>query len=159
DLADDRRFVEGFAAALDAEARAAGVLAVTGASSVPGISAAAVAELRPEFASVDRTRIAIAPGAMGARGLATVTAVRSCTGRPLPGGGHGWQGLHRHIIGCTGTPWLKRRWFAAADVPDLTVLPGGGQVSFAAGLAIGPTQLALCALSWAVRWGWLREPT
>ena len=41
DLADGRAFVAGFEAALDDEARAAGLMAVTGASSTPALSHAA----------------------------------------------------------------------------------------------------------------------
>src|SRR5690606_25405438 len=49
DLADARDFVVGFRT-LDDDARAAGVLAVSGASSVPGISSAVVAHHRDAFA-------------------------------------------------------------------------------------------------------------
>lgn len=45
DLADGRRFVCDFAKALDATFRAAGKLAVTGASTVPSLSSAVINEL------------------------------------------------------------------------------------------------------------------
>ena len=51
DLADDGAFVAGIGA-LDEEARAAGVAVISGASSVPAISAAALDELVPGLATV-----------------------------------------------------------------------------------------------------------
>ena len=51
DLADARAFVTGIAA-LDAEAKRAGVLVVGGASTVPAISAAVIDEIAPQFAAL-----------------------------------------------------------------------------------------------------------
>jgi hypothetical protein len=159
DLADGRDFVSGFDA-LDAEARAAGVLAVSGASSVPGISGAAVAHLRPDFDRVDRLAIGIAPGNRAPRGRAVVEAILSYVGKPIPGG-YGWQDLRRRSIGCDGVEPLGARWFAACDVPDLTLLqrrdPSLGQVTFHAGLELAVMHLGLWLLSWPVRAGVLRS--
>jgi uncharacterized protein YbjT (DUF2867 family) len=157
DLADGRDFVAGFDA-LDADARAAGVLAVSGASSVPGISGAVVARLRTDFAHVDDVRIGIAPGSRAPLGRATIAATLSYAGRPIPGG-VGWQDLHRRGIACDGVRPLAPRWFGRCDVPDLALLqrrdPAIGSVRFDAGLepALGPFGLRL--LSWAVRRGLL----
>jgi saccharopine dehydrogenase-like NADP-dependent oxidoreductase len=61
DLADARDFVVGFGA-LDAEARAAGVVALTGASSTPALSHAALDCLTSGWRRIDRVDIAISPG-------------------------------------------------------------------------------------------------
>ncbi|KPA96302.1 saccharopine dehydrogenase NADP-binding domain-containing protein, partial [Pseudomonas asplenii] len=75
DLADGRDFVDRFAANVDAQARAAGVLAVSGASSVPGLSSAVVDHLARSFARLDSISTAIAPGQQAPRGVATIQAV------------------------------------------------------------------------------------
>lgn len=158
DLADGREFVTGFSR-LDAAARAAGVLAVTGASTVPGLSAAVIDDLRADFARLGAIRIGIAPGNRAPRGLAVIEAILGYTGKPVPvrRGGvpatvHGWQDLKRIEL-----PGLGKRWFSACDVPDLDLLPTRfpelQEVSFHAGLELGPMHLGLWALSWPVRWG------
>ncbi|MFT3762094.1 MAG: saccharopine dehydrogenase NADP-binding domain-containing protein [Pseudoxanthomonas sp.] len=124
DLADARGFVEGFDA-LDAAARAAQRLAITGASSVPGASAAAVRALLPRFSRLDAVETAIFPGNRTPRGLATTRAILSYAGKPyraLIGGRwrnvHGWQSLRRMRIKNLGVRWLAR-----FEAPDLGVLP------------------------------------
>ena len=163
DLADGREFVAGFAA-LDGEAHAAGVLAVSGASSVPGLSGAAVATLAPAFARLERIAIRISPGNRAPRGEAVVRAILSYVGKPVAmagGAGHGWQDLHRLQIACPGAPPLPPRWFSLCDVPDLALwpmrYPGVSRVTFHAGLDLAVLHLGLWALSWPVRWGWLRS--
>src|SRR5439155_26558140 len=72
DLADGRDFVAGFAT-LDAEARAAGVVALTGASSTPALSCAVLDRLTAGWRQIDRIEIAISPGNRGSpRGLAVI---------------------------------------------------------------------------------------
>src|SRR5690606_6736482 len=61
DLADGRAFVAGFDT-LDAEARRAQRRAVTGASSVPGLSAAVVAAHLHRFSRLELVDAAISPG-------------------------------------------------------------------------------------------------
>jgi short subunit dehydrogenase-like uncharacterized protein len=61
DLADARGFVTGIGA-LDAEAREAGVLVVSGASTVPAVAVAAIDEYAPQFAMLESASIVIAPG-------------------------------------------------------------------------------------------------
>jgi saccharopine dehydrogenase-like NADP-dependent oxidoreductase len=159
DLADARGFVGGFRSALDAETRAAGVLAVCGASSVPGISSAVVAHHREEFAHIREIAIAISPGNSFDPGVATVRSVLGGVGQPmrvLSNGEwrtvHGWQGLQRGTFGAAG-----RRWLGHVDVPDLDLLPahiaGVETVRFQAGLEIALYHLGLWAASWLVRTG------
>lgn len=161
DLADGRAFVAGFAA-LDEAARANDVLAVSGASSVPGLSGAAVAHLRPLFSTVDRVSIGISPGNQAPRGRALVAAMLAMAGQPMPGG-FAWQGLRRHVLDCPNAPPLPPRWFARVDVPDLEVLPRRDpsltRVEFHAGLDLAVMQIGLWAMTWPVRWGWVRDLT
>lgn len=159
DLADSRTFVAGFRAALDAEARTAGVFAVTGASSVPGLSSAVVAHYRDAFAAIDAIDIAISPGNAFDPGVATVASVLSGVGQPmrmLEDGAwrtvHGWQGLRRGSFGDAGG-----RWLGYVDIPDLDLLPahvaGIRTVRFQAGLEVPLFHLGLWCASWLVRSG------
>lgn len=158
DLADARDFVVGFRR-LDADARAAGVLAVSGASSVPGLSTAVVAAHAAEFARIEAIDIAISPGNSFDPGVATVASVLGGVGQPirlLEDGEwrtvYGWQGLRRADFGSAG-----RRWLGHVDVPDLALLPervpGVRTVRFQAGLEVSLFHLGLWIASWPVRAG------
>lgn len=125
DLADGRGFVARFSDDLDAQARAAGRLAVCGASTLPALSSAVVDELGKRFREIHDVRIAIAPGQRAPRGAATIAAVLSYCGKPfqwLADGqwrdAWGWQELARLRFAGLGM-----RWAAACDVPDLALFP------------------------------------
>jgi hypothetical protein len=143
DLADGRDFVANFAEYLHAPARAANVLAVTGASTLPALSAAVIDSVARRLKAVNEIRIAIAPPQRAPRGEATVAGVFSYAGKPfkwLSRGewrdAYGWQELSRVDIAGLGT-----RWAAACDVPDLALLParypGVATVEFRAALELG----------------------
>jgi hypothetical protein len=160
DLADARDYVAGFAAAVDGLARERGLLAVAGASTVPGVSAAAVDRYRGEFARLDDIAIGISPGNRTERGLATVAAILSYVGRTLPWrrdgrpvAVHGWQRLQRQRYGAP----VGVRWLAACDVPDLDLFATRygplRNVSFRAGLELRRLHFGLWLLSWLVRAG------
>lgn len=156
DLADARAFVAGFAA-LDGRARAAGCWAISGASSVPGLSGAVLAALAPRFGRLEQVATAISPGNHTPRGLATTRAILGQVGRPLAvlrdgrwQRRYGWQSLRRlRIAG------LRTRWLACCDVPDLTVLPRRWpqlqSCEFRAGLELRRMHLGLWLASWLVR--------
>lgn len=161
DLADSRAFVAGFGA-LDETARAAGVLAVSGASSVPGLSSAVVTRYRDAFTPLQEIHIAISPGNAFDPGVATVASVLGGVGQPirmLRDGEwrtvYGWQGLRRLRIGAAG-----RRWLGYVDVPDLDLMPahvaGVRTVRFQAGLEVSLFHLGLWCASWLVRSGLVR---
>lgn len=164
DLADARDYVTGFAAAVDDPARAQDRLAVSGASTVPGISAAVVDRYRGEFARLDGITTGISPGNRTERGLATIAAILSYVGRPLPWRrdgravlAHGWQRLQRqHYSAPVGT-----RWLAACDVPDLDLFAARygplQELSFRAGLELRRLHFGLWLLSWLVRAGLVRD--
>jgi hypothetical protein len=149
DLADGREFVVRFRTENDAAAKAAGRIALSGASTLPALSSAVIDSLRPRFAQLEEIRIAIAPAQRAPRGAATIAGVFSYAGRPfkvLRGGAWtqawGWQELRRVRIEGIGT-----RWAAACDVPDLELLPerypGVNTVEFRAALELGVQHLAL----------------
>lgn len=153
DLADARGYVEGFGR-LDAAARKADVLAVTGASTVPGLTAAAIDSMRPAFSRIDATDCGISPGNRTERGLATVAAILSYVGRPIRiwrdgrwQAVSGWQDCGRHHY----PEPMGMRWLAACDVPDLALFPqryGARDVRFRAGLELPLLHLGLWSLSW-----------
>ncbi len=163
DLADAPSFVTGISA-LDADAKAAGVLVVSGASSVPGLSSAVVAsyaEAFDEFQSID---IGICPGNRFDPGAATTASVLSGLGRSIAtriNGSdatvYGWQGLSRHRFGSLGS-----RWLGHVDVPDLMLFPQTyptlKTIRFRAGVEVTAFHFGLYALSWVVRSGLLRRP-
>lgn len=157
DIADSRDFVAGFAI-LNSAAEAAGVMAVSGASSVPGLSSAIVAHLSSYDYQIDRISISIMPGNRAPRGLSVIQAILSYVGKPIPTliEGRwtrriGWQDLQRHYVKDMG--W---RWVSACDVPDLKLLPAAypqvQTVEFHAGIELPFLHLGLWLLSWPVRW-------
>src|SRR5580658_9316088 len=62
DLADGRQFVVGFAAKLNAPATAAARVAICGASTLPALSSAVIADLATGLAALDAIEVIIAPG-------------------------------------------------------------------------------------------------
>ena len=160
DLADGRDFVTGFAA-LDSAARAAGVLAVSGASSVPALSGAVVEALRPQCIQLERIAGGISPGNHAPRGRALIAGILSFAGQKMKiwrdgkwQSVHGWQNLTRREL-----PGLGWRWFANCDVPDLTLFPERyplvRSVTFQAGLELSLLHLGLWVLSGPARAGLL----
>ena len=84
DLADGRRFVCDFASHADAAFRDAGRWAISGASTVPALSSAVVDHLAAGWQHIDRIDICIAPAQAAPRGVATMAAVLSYCGEPIP---------------------------------------------------------------------------
>jgi saccharopine dehydrogenase-like NADP-dependent oxidoreductase len=163
DLADARGFVVGIGA-LDAEAKSAGVLVASGASTVPAISAGVIDEYASQFALLEAATIVIAPGNSFDPGLATTQSILGTLGRRFAqvesGSGkavYGWQQLQRRTL-----PGLGARWLGACETPDLDLFPrrypGLRSVQVFAALEVGAFHLALWGLSWLVRGGLLRKP-
>lgn len=160
DLADARHFVATIDE-LDAAARDRNVLVVSGASSVPCLTAAIVDHYRDRFAALERIDYGISAAQQTNRGLATMRAVLSYVGRPFATlrSGHwrriwGWQDAHSVIY-----PELGRRWFGNCDIPDLELFPLRypelRTIRFGAGHELGILQLGTWLLGWPVRWGLL----
>jgi saccharopine dehydrogenase-like NADP-dependent oxidoreductase len=153
DLADARDFVGGFEAALDTQARAAKRWAITGASSTPALSHAALDAMTDGWTRIDRVEAAISPGARAPRGLSVIRAILAWAGGPVrvftegrwttrPG----WSGPRRIAF-----PGLGRRWASLAETPDLDLLPARFHARrdaiFRAGLELSLLHLGLWVLS------------
>ncbi|NBW06885.1 MAG: DUF4166 domain-containing protein [Caulobacteraceae bacterium] len=142
DLADGRDFVAGFGA-LDEAAKAAGVTALTGASSTPALSNAALDALTEGWTRIDAVEAAISPGARAPRGRSVTEAILSWLGRPVrvfqEGGWTertGWGAVATRDFGPAG-----RRRLSLCETPDLDVLAERfgptGSALFLAGLEPG----------------------
>ncbi|MEP1208756.1 MAG: saccharopine dehydrogenase NADP-binding domain-containing protein [Rhizobiaceae bacterium] len=156
DLADARDFVQGIGD-LDELATKHRVLVVSGASSVPCLSAALVDHYSPQFATLEDVDYGITTAQKTARGLATTAAILGYAGKPfktLKDGNlqdvYGWQDLHLRKYRKLG--W---RLLGNCDVPDLALFPKRYQnlrnLRFAAGLEIPLLHMVLWVLSWMVR--------
>ena len=160
DLADGRDFVTGIAA-LNAEAAAAGVTVISGASSVPALSSAVADHLARDLATVECIDISITPGNRTERGLATMQAILSYCGKPVPAMDgeptYGWSGARRHVYPAP----IGARWLSPCDVPDLDILParypGAPAVRFGAGLELAFLHRAMNAMALLARWGMVRD--
>ena len=161
DLADGREFVTGITA-LDARARTAGCLLVSGASTVPALSSAVVDHLRGRFAALISIDHAISPGNRAPRGDATVAAILGYCGRRFAvwregrwQSGYGWLSTRRMRF-AWGT-----RWAGLCDVPDLALFParypGVQRVAFRAGLELRRLHFGTWLLAWSVRLGVLHD--
>jgi len=167
DIADGRDFVCGIAA-LDEEARAAGVAIVSGASSVPALSGAVIHQLTKGLDRVRAIDMAISASNRATAGEAVSRAILGQVGHAmrLMRGGRwqtvfGWQEIGRQSFSVSGQPPISGRWVALADVPDLALLPdrlpGRPNVRFRAGTELAFQNLTLWLASWLVRWGMLRS--
>ncbi|HXC27710.1 MAG TPA: saccharopine dehydrogenase NADP-binding domain-containing protein [Stellaceae bacterium] len=157
DLADARDFVAGFDA-LDALAKAAGVVALTGASSTPALSHAVLDRLTAGWRRIDAVEIAISPGNRNSpRGLSVIRAILSYTGKPVrvfDGGGWterpGWGWPVRREM-----PGLGKRWLSLCETPDLDLVPARfapeQSAMFRAGLELSVMHLGLSLAGILVR--------
>jgi len=161
DLADGRGFVGGFEQ-LDAQAWRSGCLLVSGASSVPALSAAVVDALLPRFATLEAIEHAINPGNRTPRGDATVASILGYCGRPIRvwrNGGwdeaYGWMDSRRQVF-----PFGQRR-VGVCDIPDLELFPARypqvRTVLFRAGLELPLLQWATWSMAVLVRLGVIRN--
>lgn len=161
DLADGREFVTGIRR-LDARARRAGRLVVSGASSVPALSAAAVDALLPRFQILDSIEHAVSPGNRTPRGDATVASVLGYCGRPI----RIWRNREWHVA----YGWMdgKRQKFpfgvrrvGVCEVPDLELFPERYSdvrtVVFRAGLELPLLQAGTWFASALVRVGLIKD--
>ena len=90
DLADHREYVSQVPASLDAQAKQAGVVVCIGASTVPGVSSAAVEALKHDWLSTLNgapiplsVELSITPGHHTPRGISTIQSVLSYCGMPF----------------------------------------------------------------------------
>jgi saccharopine dehydrogenase-like NADP-dependent oxidoreductase len=163
DLADDRRFVCDIAE-LDSQAKEKGVLIVSGASSVPGLSSAVVDSYQNQFSAIESIDLAIAPGNKAERGLATVEAILSYTGHPLNVFKEGrWQNVYGWMDSKVNDfgGFVGKRHLANVDVPDLELFPKrysvSQQVSFQAGLEIPLLHLTMVGMAYLSKIGLVKN--
>lgn len=156
DLADGRDFVAGIAQ-LDQAAQEAGVLVVTGASSVPALTSAIIDRHIAEFKNLDEVSYGIATGQKTSRGLATTKAVLSYAGKPFKTmingvmqSVYGWQSIYLRKFEELG--W---RFLGNCDVPDLSLFPARypniKTIRFYAGIEIPFIHVSLWLMTWLVR--------
>lgn len=162
DLADGRDFVKGISA-LDSAAKAKNLVVVSGASSVPCLTAAIVDHYRPQFQKLEALNYGIATAQKTNRGLATTSAILGYVGRSflsLRDGRfvkiYGWQGLHGQKY-----RGLGRRLLSYCDIPDLSIFPLRypelKTIRFYAGIEVPFIHVGLWALSWLVRGGMIKD--
>jgi len=152
DIADARDFVAAFPR-LDDAARAAGVLAVTGASTTPGLTEAVLDTLVRDWQRVDRIEIALSPGNRQPRGLSVVQAILARAGQPVRVFRHGAWTTARGmgLLARCRMPGLGRRWLFLIDTPDLDLMPQRfaprREAVWRAGLELGVLHLGVWLLS------------
>lgn len=164
DLADGRAFVAGFAQ-LDGAARAAHVVALTGASSTPALSHAVLDRLTRGWRRIDAIEVAISPGNRNSpRGLSVIRAILSYVGKPVrvfaDGGWTERPGWGRPVR--RDMPGLGRRWLSLCETPDLDLIPARFSprrtAIFRAGLELSVMHLGLCLAGFLVRARLLPSP-
>lgn len=155
DLADNAAFCAGIAV-LDAEARAAGVCVLSGLSSVPALSSAAVRALSgtgvPQVIDT-----AILPGNRSPRGVSVMTSILSQIGRPMQvwrggrwTGTTGWSEPRRYLL---PGGLVRQGW--QIEVPDQLLFPahfGASSVQFRAGLELAVMRYGLAGFAALRRW-------
>ena len=161
DLADGSDFVAGVGA-FDDRAKTAGLYIVSGASSFPVLTAAAVRRLSAGMAAVKTIRGGIAPSPYAGVGENVIRAIAGYAGRPIR--------RKRDGVFCTGYPLtehlrytiappgcvpLHNKMFSLVDVPDLQALtvlwPEADEIWMGAAPVPELLHRFLAALAWPVR--------
>ncbi len=159
DLADAAAYLQGFEAKLDRLAREKQLVAVTGASSTPALSFAAVNALVGEWQRVDTVDISILPGGKSEVGLSVIHAILSYAGLPVPT----WsEGRPDTVIGWGSSRQVQisgfgNRNIAPVETADARMLSNyfkvKSRVSFSAGLESRLEHFGLIALANMRQWG------
>lgn len=161
DLADGTDFVAGITR-FDNAAREAGRAVLSGASTLPVLSAAVVRRLARDMAQVETIMAGIAPSPRAGLGLSVVRAFASYAGKPVqvlrdgrPAVAHGAIDSRRCVVAPPGAVPLGRIRFSLADAPDLRLMaaewPGLQAVWTGAGPRPALLHRGLSTLAWLVR--------
>lgn len=160
DLSDCRTFVNGVGV-LDAKARQASVVVLSGCSSVPTLSSAIIDQYRYRFTRIDTIEHGISSSAK-MPGLSTIEGVLAYAGKPIKqlkqGQVHevlGWQDLTLRRM-----PQLGTRVLANVDVPDMDIFAGrygAHTLRFKAGAGLKLGGVANYLLAQALRMGIVRD--
>lgn len=166
DLSDDGAFTAGIDA-LDDTATAKRLTLLSGVSSVPALSSAAVNALADGLAEIDHIESVILPGNRAPRGLSVVQAIVGQAGRPLeifragrPIQASAWGERRTITLDVPGEPPVRHRWASLIGAPDLILFPQhfrARSVTFRAGLDLKLMHGGLALLSLPVRWGLIRS--
>lgn len=162
DLADSAAFVCGISR-FDRAAKAAGVFVLSGLSTCPALTAAAVHELFPDLESVDSIAAGIAPSPAADVGASVIRAVASYAGQAMsvivdgePARRHALMDHRDVTVGVPGELPLYRRRFSLVDVPDLELLrdvyPGASDIWVGAAIAPPTLHRVLNTMAALVRW-------
>lgn len=160
DLCDDGRFAAGIAT-LDALAREAQRAAISGASSVPAISSAAVTTLGAGLQRIEKIETVILPGNRAPRGLSVMQAILAQVGHKAtlwrgdaPSEVPAWSGLRRDTLVLADGTRLPPRWSSLMGSPDPLLLAPhfrARSVIFRAGLELTLLHVGLTLLAWLPR--------
>ena len=161
DLADGSDFVAGIPA-FDARARSAGVYVLSGVSSFPVLTAAAVRRLSIGMARVTTIQGGIAPSPYAGVGANVIRAIAGYAGKPIRrkrGGematSYPFTEQRHYSIAPPGHLPLEKRLFSLVDVPDLRALaqlwPEADDVWMGAAPVPEPLHRLLIGLAWLVR--------
>jgi len=155
DFSDSADFTAGIAA-LDDLAKASGCRALSGASSVPGLSSAVVRDLANGFDDIISIETAILPGNRAPRGTSVIASIVGQVGQLSDV----WIAGRWRPVRC----WTQRRIYEIApgirraayfiNVPDIRLFPDFFQarsVEFRAGMELGIMNGALAALGFGRR--------
>lgn len=162
DLADSAEFVAGVAA-YDAAARAKSVFVLSGASSFPVLTAAAVRHMVGDWAEVETIKAGVAPSPYAEVGENVIRAIAAQAGGEVPvwrdgvlDVGYPITETTRATIAPPGIVPLQNRLFSLVNVPDLLGLkplwPSLRTVWVGAGPAPELMHRILIGLAWLVRW-------
>ncbi|MCK4712382.1 MAG: DUF4166 domain-containing protein, partial [Marinosulfonomonas sp.] len=166
DLSDDAGFTAGVST-LDGAARKAGVVVLSGVSSVPAMSSAAVDALGQGMSDIHLIESVILPGNRAPRGLSVMRAILAQVGQPMRlwrGNGvtmvRGWsEGRKEQLLIDGIAPVLGRR-SSLIGAPDLALFPAhynARSVEFRAGLDLWVMHWGLATVGFLVRVPLLRS--
>ena len=155
DLADSTAFVEGIAQ-FDSAAKAAGVTVISGLSTCPVLTAAAVREASAGMSRVTAITAGIGPSPYSGVGLNVIKALTSYAGCKVSHGeGRAFLEARRVVVAPPGHTPLAKRLFALVDTPDSAILQKlwpGAKVWFGAGPVPEFWLRMLILFAWLHRW-------
>lgn len=161
DLADGSDFVKGISQ-FDDEAKAQNICVLSGVSTCPVLTAAAVRRLSKDMRRVTAIKAGIAPSPYAGVGLNVIRAIAEYSGKPveLIRNGHRERGFAlaeslRYTIAPPGCTPLGNIRFSLVDVPDIKILPETwtelDSIWFGAGTVPELLHRMLNGLAWLVR--------
>ena len=167
DLADGATFVAGVDV-FDEAARAAGVHVLSGASTLPALTAAAVRRLAADMSQIEAVEAGIATSPFAAVGASVVRAIADYAGQPVaylgPVSnviGSPFLSQRRYTVAPPGRLPLRSGLFSLVDTPDLRALPelwpSVKRIWIGASPAPEILHRALMACAWLVPLGIMRS--